>query len=167
MSTVCCAKYCHVKYFACLPLSLIKKRKSQSVSWPCQTFLVDNKGGPSALWQQPSVDLITHDPINTVNKLSQLCRCRPISNLCHLTDDVGVSDNTQIRSYFHELKAARCTLPGEWRRNWCVFRQRSHGVVTWRVLTMNVCTSKGRPVDVRCNHVHGAFSCVPIYSGSC
>lgn len=46
------------------------------------------------------------------------------------------------------------------------FCQWSHGVVTWRMQIMNAWISKGRPVNVRYNHVHSAFNCVPIYSRS-
>lgn len=40
-------------------------------------------------WRRPSVDPISHHPINTVNKLDPLCWFRPISNPCQSTDDLS------------------------------------------------------------------------------
>lgn len=135
MSTVCDEKYRHVKYFMSLhPLKNTFKR-SKSGSWPCQTFLVDDKGDPSALWQRPSADLISHDPINTANKLSQLCWCRPISNLCHLMDDVRERQYTN-RKPLPQIKSCMMHLTGGVMTK--MIWQRSHGVVLWRMQTTNV-----------------------------
>lgn len=103
-----------------------KFKKSKSGSWPCQTFLVDNKGDPSALWQRPSADLISHDPINTANKLSQLCWCRPISNLCHLMDDARERQYTNKKP-LPQIKSCMMHLTGGVMTK--MIWQRSHGVV--------------------------------------